>query len=163
MFQILENILKRRFIKEYLRKDAQFAIDQANVFAKRYYDFKHRWKEFEVGDQVWLRIGTAYRSKGRTNKWEMPRRLGLYPIVRKISPFAYELDLPVGNRIHLVISIAYLMRYHTNDDLYNRILLPLGSMEYGSELDSTSSDDERDGKCWELERMVDHENKRGTV
>jgi len=25
------------------------------------------------------------------------------------------------------------------------------------------SDDERDGKCWELEHMVGHENKRGKI
>ncbi len=37
-----KDILKRRFIKEHLQKDAQFAINQINVFAKRYYDSKHR-------------------------------------------------------------------------------------------------------------------------
>ncbi len=93
----------------------------------------------------------------------MPRRLRLYPIVRKISPLAYELDLPVGNRIYPVISIAYLTRYYTSDDLYNRILLPPGPMEYGSESDSMLSDNERDGKHWELECVVDHENRRGTA
>ena len=93
----------------------------------------------------------------------MPCRLGLYPIVRKISPLAYELDLPTGNRIYPVISITYLMRYHVNDDLYNRILPPPGPMEYGSESDSTLGDNERDSKRWELKRVVDHENRRGTV
>ncbi len=51
------------------------------------------------------------------------------------------------------------MRYYASDDLYNRILLFLGPVEYGSELDSMSGDDERDGKRWELERVVDHENR----
>ncbi len=37
-----ENMLQRRFIREHLRKDMQAAIDEANVFVKRYYDFKHR-------------------------------------------------------------------------------------------------------------------------
>ena len=55
-----EDVLERRFIREHLQKDAQFAINQTNVFAKRYYDFKYRWEEFKVGDQVWLRIGTVY-------------------------------------------------------------------------------------------------------
>ncbi|SRR6266699_2144988 len=107
--RVLEDILERRFIKEHLRKNIQFAIDQANTFVKRYYDSKYRWEEFEVDDQVWLHIGTVYRPKGRANKREMPRRLGPYPIVRKIFPFAYELDLPAGNRIHPVIFIVYLM------------------------------------------------------
>ena len=93
----------------------------------------------------------------------MPRRVKLYPIVRKISPLVYELDLSTGNRIHLVISIAYLIRYYASDDPYNCILLSPGLMEYGSESDSMSGDDERDGKRWELERVVDHENRRGTA
>jgi len=74
VLRVPEDILERRFIKKYLRKDAQFAIDQANIFAKRYYNSKHRWEEFEVDDQIWLRIGTAYRPKGRVNKREMLRR-----------------------------------------------------------------------------------------
>ena len=41
-FRIPEDILKRRFIREYLRKNVQFAIDQANTFVKRYYDSKYR-------------------------------------------------------------------------------------------------------------------------
>ncbi len=93
----------------------------------------------------------------------MPRRLKLYPIVRKISLLTYELDLPVDNRIYPVIFITYLTQYYTNDDLYNRILLSLSPMKYRSESDSTSSDDERDSKRWELKRVVDHKNRQGTV
>ena len=62
-----------------------------------------------------------------------------------------------------MIFIAYLTRYHANDDLYNRILPPPGLVEYGSESDSMSGDDERDNKRWKLERVVDHENRRSTV
>ncbi len=138
-------------------------MNQTNMFAKHYYDSKHRWEEFEVGDQIWFYMGTVYRLKGRTNKREMLRRLKLYPIVRKISLFVYELDLPTNNRIYPVIFITYLTRYYTNDDLYNRILLPPDPMEYGSESDSILNDDERDGKRWELKRIVDHKNRRGTV
>ncbi len=93
----------------------------------------------------------------------MPRRLGPYPIVRKISPFTYELDLPVGNRIYPMIFITYLTRYHASDNLYNCILPLPGPVEYGSESDSTSNDNERDGKRWELEHVVDHKNKQGTI
>ncbi len=89
----------------------------------------------------------------------MPYCLKLYPIVRKISPFTYELDLPTGNRIHPVISIAYLTRYHINDDPYNRILPPPGPMEYGSESDSMLGDNERDDKHWKLKYIVDYKNR----
>ena len=42
VFQTPEDILERRFIRKHLQKDVQFAIDQANMFAKHYYDSKHR-------------------------------------------------------------------------------------------------------------------------
>ena len=76
----------------------------------------------------------------------MPRRVKLYPIVRKISPFVYELDLPISNRIYSMIFIAYLTRYYVSDDLYNCIFLLPGLVEYRSELDSMLGDDERNGK-----------------
>jgi len=59
-----------------------------------------------------------------------------------------------------MIFIMYLIRYYTTDDPYNRISLPPGPVEYGTESDSTSSDDERDGKRWELERVIDYQNRR---
>ncbi len=93
----------------------------------------------------------------------MPRCLRLYPIVWKISLFTYELDLPVGNRIYSMIFIIYLTRYYVSDDPYNCILLSPGPVEYGSELDFMLGDDERDSKRWELECVVNHENRRDTV
>ncbi len=93
----------------------------------------------------------------------MFRCLGLYPIVQKISPFAYELDLLTDNHIYFMIFIAYLTRYYASDDLYNRILSFSGPVEYGLESDSMSGDDERDGKCWELECVIDHKNRRSTA
>ncbi len=41
-FRAPKDILECRFIREHLRKDMQFAMDQANTFVKRYYDSKHR-------------------------------------------------------------------------------------------------------------------------
>ncbi len=76
----------------------------------------------------------------------MPRYLGLYSIVRKISSLIYELDLLAGNRIHLMISIAYLIQYYIYDDPYNRVPPPLGPIEYRTKSDSTSRNDERNGK-----------------
>src|SRR6266566_5483338 len=89
-----ESALQQRFMREHLRRDAQIASDEANAVAKRHYDKTHRWEEFDVGDQVWLRLGKAYRPKGKPNKREMPRRQGPYTVVRKVSPLAYELDIP---------------------------------------------------------------------
>ncbi len=90
----------------------------------------------------------------------MPRRQGPYPIVRKISPLAYKLDLTDNSRIHPVISIAYLSQYHVRDDPFKRIPALPGPVEYSAEMD-TSNDNTHDRKHWELERVVDHATRRG--
>jgi len=76
----------------------------------------------------------------------MPRYLGLYSIVRKISSLVYELDLSIGNYIYFMIFIIYLIRYYVYDDPYNCIPSSPGFMEYRIESDSISRDDERDSK-----------------
>ncbi len=58
-----------------------------------------------------------------------------------------------------MISIAYLLRYHIHDDPFKCIPAPLGPVEYSVETD-TSGDDARNGKHWELERVVDHITRR---
>ena len=68
---ISANVLEQRFIREYLRRDVQFASLEANVLAKCYYDTMYCWEEFEVGDQVWLRMDKVYRPKDKPNKYKI--------------------------------------------------------------------------------------------
>ncbi len=58
-----------------------------------------------------------------------------------------------------MIFIAYLSRYYVYNNLFKRIPAFLGPVEYGVEID-TFDDDMRDGKYWELERVVDHTIRR---
>jgi hypothetical protein len=100
-----------------------------------------------------LYLGKVYRPKGKSNKREIPRRQGLYTIVRKVLPLAYKLDIPPlesGKDIYLVISLNHLSRYRIYEDLFKRIPFPLGPVEYCN----SDSDDK-----WELERIVDHKTK----
>ena|SRR6266699_3039215 len=87
-------------------------------------------------------------------------RQGLYPIVRKVSLLTYELDIPPDSCIHLIVSIIYLIRYRSYKDIFGRTSPPPRPVEAGTDTD-TSDDDARDGKHWELKRIVDHETKRG--
>ena len=84
----------------------------------------------------------------------------LYLIVRKVSSLVYELDILLDSCIYSVVSIAYLIRYRLYEDIFGRTFLPLGPVEAGTDID-ISGDDARDGKHWELERIVDYEIKRG--
>ena len=85
----------------------------------------------------------------------MPRRQELYSIIRKISPLVYELDIPLGTKIHPVISVAYLSRYRSHKDPFQCVPLPPGPVEY----DNSGFEVLVDGE-WELERIVDHCTKR---
>ena len=104
-------------------------------------------------------MGKTYRPKDKPNKREIPRRKGPYPVIRKVSPLAYELDIPVGTKIHPVVSIAYLSRYRSHEDPFQRVPPPPGPIEYDNS--DTSGDSEQKGKHWELERIVAHDTKRG--
>ena len=65
-------------------------------------------------------------------------------MVRKISLFVYELDLPLGAKIHPVVSIAYFSRYRAYEDLFGCIFSLPGPVEHGLGTDiKTSGDDEK--------------------
>ena len=64
-------------------------------------------------------------------------------MVRKVSPFVYELDFPFDVKIHPVISIAYLFRYRAYKDLFGCIPPFLGLVEYGSSTDTETSGDDK--------------------
>jgi hypothetical protein len=56
-----------------------------------------QWAEMEEGDQVWLE---AKNFKVKGAKKLMPRRYGPFKITKKISPVAYQLNLPQSMKIH---------------------------------------------------------------
>ncbi len=85
-------------------------------------------------------------------------------MVRKVSPFAYELDFLFGAKIYPVMSIAYFSRYRVYEDLFGCILPPSKPVEYGSSTDiETSGDDEKQGKYWKLECIVVYETRRSQI
>ncbi len=69
--KLFESVFQLRFMREYLRRDIQIVSDEANVVAKRYYDKKYCWEEFNIGDQVQLCLDKVYRLKDKSNKREM--------------------------------------------------------------------------------------------
>ena len=70
------------------------------------------------------------------------------------------MDLTDDSRIYPVISIAYLLRYYVCNDLFKRISVLPGPVEYGAETD-TFGDNAYDRKHWELECVVDHATRYG--
>jgi len=62
--------------------------------------------EMQEGTKVWL---DAWHIRTLRPSWKFDwKRLGPYTIKRKVSPYAYELELPGGLRIHLVHHVTLL-------------------------------------------------------
>lgn len=153
-----KEVVEMRFMREALRQDAHFAMDVAAAAAKRLYDAKHRQVQFDKGDKVWLTLGKAYKLPGNPSRKVSPRRAGPYTIIRKVTPLAYELELPASTRIHPVISIQYLSAYNCDEDPFERRHPAPGPLEYNEHSDSSANEDE---KVFELDRIVDHKPKKG--
>ena len=148
-----------RFFRDAIREEAQLAMDIAAAEAKRRYDTQHRQVEFEEGDQVWLTLG-KYKLPGERNAKESAKREGPYTITRKVTPLAYELELPKGSKIHPVISVQYLTKYNCDNDPFQRRPPPPRPIDYISSdgegdfylvdriVETQSQEQERSGSIW---------------
>jgi hypothetical protein len=95
-------------LRDYLRQDAQLAMDFAAARAKRRYDGTHRDIEFKEGDKVYLRLHRGYHLPGKPSRKLSQQRAGPFVAKRRVGRLAYELDFPPNMGIHPVISVAHL-------------------------------------------------------
>jgi len=92
---------------------------------KSYADAKRFFREFNVGDQVLLRVSPMkgvmrLGKKGRLSQ----RYVGPFPIIERIGPVAYRLGLPEHlHRIHDVFHISSLRRYLRDDMAHTHIAI----------------------------------------
>lgn len=140
-------------LREFLRQDAQLAMDFAAARAKRRYDQHHRAMEFKEGDKVYLRLHRGYHLPGNPSRKLSQQRSGPWVIKRRIGRLAYELDFPPNFGIHPVISVAHLSPTPPGEDPFGRDAPPPGPVE---ESQSRSSDDDEPGEDYEVEAVVDH-------
>jgi hypothetical protein len=90
---------------------------QANILAvqsrrKSYTDKRRSPLEFEVGDQVYLRVSSmkGVRRFGIKGKLA-PRYIGPYPILDKYGPTSYQVELPATlSGVHNVFYVSQLKR-----------------------------------------------------
>lgn len=137
-------------LRDYLRRDAALAMDFAAAEAKRRYDAQHKAVEFQVGDQVFLKLHSGYHLPGRPTKKLSQQRSGPWTIKRKIGRLAYELDFLPSMGIHPVVSVAHLSAAPKGEDPFKRTAPPPGPVE-----DDQSSADEP-GDTYEVEVVTAH-------
>jgi hypothetical protein len=90
--------------------NAKAALEKAAKAMKHAYDKKKApSREYSPGDKVWLEatnIKTTRPSKKLDNK-----RLGPFPVIEKVGPAAYRLELPPTWKIHPVFNELLLTPY----------------------------------------------------
>eukprot|EP00253_Pinus_taeda_P024685 PITA_24685 len=102
MLKEMEDMVKR------VRVNLKAAQDKQKHFA----DQKRRFKEYQVGDHVYIRI----QAKRSTLQWSgcaklAPRYCGPFQILARIGPVAYQLALPSHIRVHNVFHVSVLKKY----------------------------------------------------
>eukprot|EP00253_Pinus_taeda_P027707 PITA_27707 len=97
---------------EQMDKKVRANLKVAQDRQKSYADRKRNFKEFQVGEHVYVRI----RAKKSTLQWSgcaklAPRFCGPFQILARIGPVAYQLALPSHIRVHNVFHVSVLKKY----------------------------------------------------
>ena len=79
---------------------------------KMYTDKKRSYREFVVGDHIYVRI----KPKRSTMRWTScaklaPRYCGPFQILERVGPVAYKLALPIHIPVYPVFHVSLLKRY----------------------------------------------------
>jgi hypothetical protein len=72
------------------------------------------------GDKAFINLYKGYRISGTKGKKLNIQRIGPYMILRRVSPLAYELEIPSNWRIYFVIFITYLEPAPHRKNFYDR-------------------------------------------
>ncbi|GMI80187.1 hypothetical protein HRI_001688000 [Hibiscus trionum] len=80
---------------------------------KQQADKKRTECEFAIGDWVYLKL-QPYRQqsvKQRSCQKLVPKRFGPFFIIARVGKVAYELELPIDSRVHLVFYVSQLKKH----------------------------------------------------
>nr|GEZ44715.1 putative reverse transcriptase domain-containing protein [Tanacetum cinerariifolium] len=86
---------------------------------KSYVDLKRKAMEFQVGDNVMLKV-SPWKGVLRFGKWGKlnPRHVGPFKVLEKIGKVAYKLELPEElSKVHNTFHVSNLKKCHANEPL----------------------------------------------
>ena len=133
-------------------KETEEAIAWANLKSKGIYDKHHRPIEFQIGDDVFLKLHHGYSLPGVDNMKLSNQRAGPFQVLEKVGKLAYRLQLPAHWKIHQVISVAHLEPAPKGSDPYQRTAKPSNPGPVAE------SDDE--WKPYAVEKLVGRRERR---
>jgi len=114
-------------------KIVQENIVEAQEYQKKYADIARSDCNFKEGEEVLLSTKNLQNEKGKLSQ----KFTGPFRISKVLSDVVYELELPVGSRIHPVFHVSKLKKYHTQPDGLQTeipppapIMQPDGTVEY---------------------------------
>ena len=102
--------------RDFIVKKAQKNTAQAQNRMKKVYDSKHREREFQVGDYVYLKL-QAYRQTSVSRRLLQKLASKFYSpfkVLQRIGAVAYKLELPPESRIHPVFHVSILKKHLGN-------------------------------------------------
>jgi hypothetical protein len=135
------------------QQEAQDAVAWANLYIKWRYDKSHTPLLLNPGDFVMLKLHDGYRVPGVKNKKLSIQRTGRFRIKRRVSPLAYELELPSNMKIHPIISVAHLEPLPPGKDPFDR-----PHDDHPPPVEESNPDDE--WQSYAIERFLDRRIRR---
>lgn len=120
VLEVPHNSLTYETFRKLYQREAELAMDFAAADSKIRYDARHTPLEFNIGDEVYLRLHKGYNLPGKPpRKWSQ-QRVGPLTVIRRVGDLSYELNFPRHWRVHRTVSVAHLCKAPKGSDPYNR-------------------------------------------
>ncbi|GJU75641.1 putative nucleotidyltransferase, ribonuclease H [Tanacetum coccineum] len=92
---------------------ARASLDKAAKKIKKWADEKKRRVEFEVGDQVMVKLlPQQFKSLRKVHKGLIRRYEGPFLVIGRVGKVSYRVQLPPKLKIHPVFHVSFLKPYH---------------------------------------------------
>ncbi|GJT45451.1 putative nucleotidyltransferase, ribonuclease H [Tanacetum coccineum] len=96
---------------------ARASLDKAAKKMKKWADERRRHVEFEVGDQVMVKLlPQQFKSLRKVHKGLIRRYEGPYPVIGRVGKVSYRVQLPPKLKIHPVFHVSFLKPYHGDEE-----------------------------------------------
>ncbi|GJW95402.1 ATP-binding cassette subfamily C member 8 [Tanacetum coccineum] len=93
------------------------SLDKAVKKMKKWADEKRRHIEFEVGDQVIVKLlPQQFKSLRKVPKGLIRRYEGPFPVIERVGKVSYRVQLPPKLKIHPVFHVSFLKPHHGDEE-----------------------------------------------